>query len=154
MSWIVFLHCERKFEIDRLPTYNANEFAIKQMNPGTAPRLDGHALQVLKVKMLSLLYSISSQNEGMDFFYQMVLFMFVCRRAKEKNEFVTITVESFLEAVGNVLSRVLLNRLLPNICPDFRYDRGTTNMKLSARCRATGPTVLGCYRFDKIFSDS
>ena len=50
--------CETKFEIDQLPTDVEIELAIKQINTGRAPGLDGLPVELLKVKSENLKHSV------------------------------------------------------------------------------------------------
>ena len=63
--------CETKFEMDHLLTYAEIALAIKQINIGRASGLDDLPVELLSVKMFSMLDLISSQSAGMDLLYQM-----------------------------------------------------------------------------------
>ena len=56
-----------------------------KLTVGGAPKLDGVPVDLLKMKMLSIQYLISSQNAEMDLLYQWSMVRkFIRTRAKEK----------------------------------------------------------------------
>ena len=134
-------------DMDKLPTFSEVEDAIRQVNTGKAPGLDGIAVELLQSggdKVVSaILHLFTSCWEGQpipqDWVNGVLVTLFKNKGLKsECDNYRGITL---LEAVGKVLARLLLNRLNFHICPriipeaqcGFRKGRGTRDMIFSVR---------------------
>ena len=139
--------CDIILRMDRLPTLDEVKLAIKQINSGKAPGLDGLPVELLKVGSekvtKAILDLITKSWTGtpipQDWIDGILVSLFKGKGEKAIcDNFRGITL---LEAVGKVLARLLLNRLMEDICPTiipesqsgFRSGKGTVDMIFSAR---------------------
>ena len=136
-----------KFQMDRIPSLNEVKLAIKQINTNKAPGIDGLPVELLMVGSENVTNAvfdliIKSWNGTpipQDWIDGILVSLFKGKGEKAIcDNYRGITL---LEAVGKVFSRLILNRLLEEICPTvipesqsgFRSGRGTMDMIFSAR---------------------
>ena len=67
MFWRIFLSAKQNLRWHDCQLISKIELTIKQINTGRVLGLDGLLVELLKVKRLSMLYSISSQSAEMGF---------------------------------------------------------------------------------------
>ena len=133
--------------MDRIPSLDEVKSSIKQINSGKAPGLDGIPVELLKIGGENLASAvlrliITSWGEvpiPQDWIDGILVSIYKGKGSKSVcDNYRGITL---LEAVGKVLARLLLNRLMDDICPSvipetqsgFRSGRGTTDMVFAAR---------------------
>ena len=129
------------------PTHDEISQAINQINSGKAPGLDGIPVELLKMKSKNthnvitelIVKCWNGTPVPQDWIDGTLLSLY--KGKGEKSICSNYRGITLLEAVGKVLSRILLNRLVKDICPvaipesqsGFRGGRGTIDMIFSAR---------------------
>ena len=135
------------YRLERSSSLEEVRIAIKQVSSGKAPGVDGIPVELLKVgsenveqavfRLITISWTGSTVPQ--DWVDGIIITLFKGKAGRDIcDHYRGITL---LETVGKVLGRVLLNRLMEDICPSilpesqsgFRTGRGTTDMIFSAR---------------------
>ena len=132
---------EIRHHIDRIPTFEEVELAVKQINSGKASV--EIPVELLPTGSKNVLHSFVKSWGGtpipQDWINGILVSLFKCKGEKSIcDNFRGITL---LESVGKVLARLLLTRLSEDICPavipesqsGFRSGRGTVDMIFAVR---------------------
>lgn len=133
-------------EMDCDPTRNEVADAVKKLNSGKSPGLDGLTSEILKSggeKMTDLLHEIIlhywiSEETPQDWIDATLISLYKSGPRDQCGNFRGI---SLLSVVGKVLARILLDRLVKYVAPlslpesqcGFRANRGTADMIFTAR---------------------
>ena len=140
-------------ELDAVPTREQTDLSIQQTNAGKAPGLDGIPVELLQKgveKVKSIVYALLAKSwEGtpvpQDWVDGILLSQFKSKRLKsECDNHRGIT---FLDVVGKVLARLLLNRLKAHVCLLISHSRVTMWFSIrrhnghNIRCKTTAGEV-------------
>jgi hypothetical protein len=133
--------------LNDVPTRDETDLSIKQINTGKSPGLDGIPIELLQRggdKVKSIVYSLIKESwEGTPIPQDWVdgILVSLYKNKGLMSECDNHCGITLLEAVGKILARILLNRLMEHVCPlvipesqgGFRSGRGTMDMIFSAR---------------------
>ena len=135
---------EIKHRMDRIPTLEEVDIAVKQLSSGKAPvhlpvELIKTGSETVRQATLNLILGTWGGNIPQDWIDGILFPLYKSKGEKSIcDHYRGITL---LESVGKVLARLLLSRLLEDICPitlpesqcGFRSERGCVDMVFSAR---------------------
>ena len=141
---------EEKTELDDLPTLEEVKKAVRQMNPGKSPGIDGIPAEVYQYggeKMTDCLHDLFTkcweQGSGPQDLRDAIIVSLYKNKGEKSDCSITL-----LSIAGKILARLLLNRLISTIAKEnapesqygFRANRGTTDMvfvlrQIQEKCR-------------------